>query len=95
MGRSTEPAKTANVLIRFDGKRKALVRRAARLSGLSMSEYVRLRIVSLATREIEESETGVLRLNREDQLAFWRAVQNPPPPTRAQRALGALVRSVR
>ncbi len=94
MGRSAEPAKTANVLIRFDAKRKAKIRRAAELSGLSLSDYVRSRIVGIAERDIEEAETGVLRLKREDQIALWRALQNPPPPTKAQRALGKLIRSV-
>lgn len=93
MGRS-EPTKTANVLIRFDAKRKAKIRRAAELRGLSLSDYVRTRIVSIAERDLEEAQTGVLRLAREDQVALWRALQNPPPPTRAQRALGRLIRSV-
>lgn len=95
MGRSTEPAKTANVLIRFDARRKARVRRAAELSGLSVSDYVRSRIVSIAERDIEEAETGVLRLKRGDQIALWQALQNPPPLTKKQRALGALIRTVR
>lgn len=94
MSRASEPAKTANVLIRFDTKRKALVRRAAALNGLTVSDYVRSRIVNLALRDIEEVETGVLRLRRADQIAFWQALQNPPRPTKAQKALGALVRSV-
>ncbi|MBL8951521.1 MAG: DUF1778 domain-containing protein [Myxococcaceae bacterium] len=93
MGRASSP-KTANVLIRFDARRKATVRRAAALRGLSVSDYVRSRIVSLAERDLEEAETGVLRLGREAQLSLWRALQNPPPPTKAQRALGELIRSV-
>ncbi len=94
MGRHTEPAKTANVLIRVDAKNKARIRRAAELSGLSVSDYVRSRISGIAERDIEEAETGVLRLNRADQLALWKALQNPPPLSKAQRALGALIRSV-
>lgn len=87
-------AKSVQVLIRFDAKRKRLVRRAAELNGLSLSDYVRSRIVKIALRDVEEVETGVLRLQKEDQIAFWRALQRPPAPTRAQKALGALVRSV-
>jgi uncharacterized protein (DUF1778 family) len=94
MGRHSEPPKSASVLVRFDAKRKAKVRRAAELTGLSLSDYVRSRIVSIAERDIEEAETGVLRLRRDDQLALWRALQSPPAPTKAQRALGALIRSV-
>jgi uncharacterized protein (DUF1778 family) len=94
MARSTEANKTASVLIRFDARRKARIKRAADLTGLSLSDYVRSRIVRIAERDIEEAETGVLRLRREDQISFWRALQSPPKPTKAQRALGALVRSV-
>ncbi len=94
MGRHNEPAKTANVLIRVDAKNKARIRRAAELSGLSVSDYVRSRISGIAARDIEEAQTGVLRLNRGDQLALWTALQRPPPPTKAQRALGTLIRAV-
>ena len=94
MGRFPEPTKSASVLIRIDAKRKARVKRAADLTGLSLSDYVRSHIVRIAERDIEAAETGVLRLAREDQVSLWRALQNPPPPTKAQRALGALVRSV-
>ncbi len=94
VGRSPEPAKTANVLIRFDAKRKARIRRAAELRGLSVSDYVRSRIVAIAERDIEEAQTWVLRLGREDQIVPWRALQKPRPPTKAQRALGKLIRSV-
>lgn len=93
MGRSGA-AKTANVLIRFDAKRKARVRRAAELRGLTVSDYIRTRIDSIVDRDLEEAETGVLRLSREDQIALWRALQNPPPPTKQQRELGALIRSM-
>jgi len=55
---------------------------------------VRSRIISLARQDVEEADTGVLRLPREAQIAFWQALQNPPPPTEAQRRLGALVRSM-
>jgi hypothetical protein len=41
-----------------------------------------------------EAEIEVLRLSREDQMAFWQALQRPPAPTAAQRRLGRLIRSV-
>ena len=40
------------------------MRRAASLRGLSVSDYVRTRIVPLARQDVEEAETGVLRLPR-------------------------------
>lgn len=87
-------AKDANLLVRFDRGAKTLVQRAAATRGLSVSDYVRTRIVPLAKQDIAEADTGVLRLPREDQIVFWQALQHPPAPTAAQRRLGELVRSV-
>ena len=89
------PTKDANLLVRFDNRAKAIVKRAASFRGLSMSDYVRSRIVPLAQRDLEEATTGVLRLSREDQIALWKALQQPRKLTRAQKALGRLVRAVR
>jgi uncharacterized protein (DUF1778 family) len=86
--------KDANVLVRFDAKSKKKVTQAAASRGLSVSDYVRTRMLSVANQDIAEAETGVLRLSREHQIAFWSALQNPPKATAAQRRLGELVRSV-
>lgn len=86
--------KDANLLVRFDRTSKTLVQRAAAARGLSVSDYVRTRILSLARQDVDEAETQVLRLAREDQIVFWQALQQPPAPTAAQRRLGALIRSV-
>lgn len=88
------PSKDESLLVRLDAAGKTLVKRAAAIRGLNVSDYVRSRIVKLALQDVEEADTGVLRLHREDQIAFWQALQNPPPLTEAQRKLGALVRSV-
>lgn len=86
--------KDANLLVRFDRDAKALVQRAASLRGLTVSDYVRSRIVPMARQEVDEASTGVLRLPKDAQIAFWQALQRPPAPTKAQRALGKLIRSV-
>jgi uncharacterized protein (DUF1778 family) len=94
-GRRGAPAnKDANLLVRFDRSGKSLVQRAAAARGLSVSDYVRTRILSLARQDVAEAETQVLRLPREDQIVFWQALQQPLAPTAAQRRLGRLVRSV-
>ena len=84
-----------SLLVRVDRRSKALLRRAAAAKGLSISDYVRSRVVPLARQDIVEADTGVLKLSRDDQIALWRALQSPPPPTAAQRGLGKLIRSVR
>ena len=88
-------AKDANLLVRFDKQSKLLVQRAATTRGLSVSDYVRSRILPLAQQDVLEAETQMLRLPREAQIAFWRALQEVAPPTPVQRQLGALIRSVR
>jgi uncharacterized protein (DUF1778 family) len=94
MSQATRAAKDTNVLVRFDRRAKALIQRAARHRGLSVSDYVRSRIVPLAQQDVEEAATSVLRLGKDDQIALWRALQRPQAPTAAQKALGRLVRSV-
>lgn len=88
-------AKDANLLVRFDKQSKLLVQRAAMTRGLSVSDYVRSRILPLAQQDLLEAETQMLRLPKEAQIAFWRALQEVAPPTPVQRKLGALIRSVR
>ena len=98
MSRASAPkdqVRDESLLVRVDRRSKALLRKAAAAKGLSVSDYVRSRVVPLARQDIVEAETGVLRLSRDDQVALWRALQNPPSPTAAQRALGKLIRSVR
>ena len=90
----TAGSKDANLLVRFDRGAKSLVQQAASLRGLTVSDYVRSRIVPMAKQDVDEASTGVLRLPKEAQIAFWQALQRPPAPTAAQRALGKLVRSV-
>jgi uncharacterized protein (DUF1778 family) len=84
-----------SLLVRVDKRSKSLLRKAAATRGLSVSDYVRSRVVPLARQDVIEADTGVLKLSRDDQAALWRALQSPRTPTPAQRALGKLIRSVR
>lgn len=90
-----EAVRDESLLVRVDRRSKALLRRAAATKGLSVSDYVRSRVVPLARQDVVEADTGVLKLSRDDQVALWRALQSPPRPTAAQRALGKLIRAVR
>jgi uncharacterized protein (DUF1778 family) len=92
--RRVKAAKDANLLVRFDRGAKVLVQRAAHLRGSTVSDYVRSKILALAKQDIEEASFGVLRLPKADQIAFWRALQDPSAPTEAQKKVGRLVRSV-
>ena len=80
-----EPVRDESLLVRVDSRSKALLRRAAATKGLSVSDYVRSRVVPLARQDVDEADTGVLRLSRDHQVALWRALQAPPRPNAAQR----------
>jgi uncharacterized protein (DUF1778 family) len=91
----TDGPRDESLLVRVDRRSKALLRKAAAARGLTVSDYVRSRVVPLARQDLIEADTGVLKLSRDDQISLWRALQSPRPATAAQRALGKLIRSVR
>jgi uncharacterized protein (DUF1778 family) len=93
--RASASGKTENLMIRVDLSSKRVIAKAARLRGVSTSDYVRSVVVSQARREVKESQSQTLSLSPEDQLAFWRALSEPVALTRRQRALGKLMRGER
>lgn len=82
-------------MIRVDRTSKGIIAKAARLRGVSASDYVRTVVVSEARREIKEFQSQTVMLSPQDQLAFWQALQAPAPLTRRQRELGRLMRGER
>jgi uncharacterized protein (DUF1778 family) len=88
-------AKTANLMIRVDRSSKNVIARAARLRGVSASDYVRSVVLSQARREIEDARTRTITLTPAEQLAFWLALQEPASLTPRQRALGRIARGDR
>jgi uncharacterized protein (DUF1778 family) len=89
------PQKTGkgdNLMVRLDRQSKTLVRRVASLRGVSTSDYVRSIVIAAARRDLIESERSVISLSAEEQLAFWRALNEVPTLTPAQRRLGKLMR---
>ena len=86
--------KDTTLLVRCDRSTKELIRKAAEVRGLSMSDYMRMQVKASAARDVLEAETGILKLAKEDQIAFWQLLQRPAKPTEAQKKLGHLVRSV-
>jgi uncharacterized protein (DUF1778 family) len=80
----TPSKKSENLMVRVDRSSKSVIARAARLRGVSASDYVRSIVVAEARREVEESRTKALLLRPEEQLAFRRALQRPISLTRRQ-----------
>jgi uncharacterized protein (DUF1778 family) len=56
-----------------------MMERAAALRGLTLTAYVTATMGEDARRTIEEVE--IIRLSRADQIAFAKALINPPAPT--------------
>lgn len=83
---------TSPLMVRLDKTSKAALRDAAKLRGISVSDYVRTVTVAQARREVDSARQQIISLSAEEQLAFWRALQDPRPLTRAQRQLGRIMR---
>jgi uncharacterized protein (DUF1778 family) len=56
-----------------------VIERAAMLRGLTVTAYVTATMGEDARRTIEQTE--IIRLSRQDQIAFAKALINPPEPT--------------
>jgi uncharacterized protein (DUF1778 family) len=78
-----ESTRTARIEARIAPEALAIVKRAAKLQGRSVSDFVVAAAQEAASRTIEE--TQIIRLSVEDQRAFAEAIINPPKPTPALR----------
>ena len=88
-------SKSENLMVRMDRPSKGVIARAARLRGVSASDYVRSVVVAHARRELEESRAQTLKLSAAEQLAFWSALREPVSLTARQRELARLMRGGR
>jgi len=78
-----EPTRTARIEARIAPDALAVVKRAAEITGRSVSDFVVAAAQEAANRTIED--TQIIRLSVEDQRAFAEAILNPPEPTSALR----------
>ena len=91
--RTRKPA--SPLMVRLDTADKAVLAAAARLRRVSVSDYVRTVTVAQAAREVGAAEGQTIALTPAEQLAFWKALSEPPVLTPAQRKLGELMRGKR
>ncbi len=82
----------SSLKVRLDGASKRVLKKAAELRGISVSDYVRTVIVAQARREVDSAREQVVSLTAEEQLTFWRALQEPRPLSRPQRQLRRIMR---
>jgi uncharacterized protein (DUF1778 family) len=83
---------SASLMVRLDEESKGLLAAAASLRQISVSDYVRTVTVAQARREVDQARQRTIALTPEEQLAFWKALEEPVRLTSAQRKLGRLMR---
>jgi uncharacterized protein (DUF1778 family) len=74
---------TARLEARLPVEVHALLTRAAKMQGRTLTDFVVAAAHDAARRTIEETE--ILRLSADDQLMFAQALINPPEPNDALR----------
>jgi uncharacterized protein (DUF1778 family) len=96
--RSTGPkgkavnATVCSLMVRLDQESKTVLQRAAALRRISVSDQVRAVTVTQARKEVQAAEEQTLVLTAEEQLAFWKALNETPTLTATQEKLGSLMR---
>jgi uncharacterized protein (DUF1778 family) len=89
-----KPAPSASpLMVRLDEKSKACLTRAAQLRRVSVSDYVRTVAVAQARKEVAAAGQQTIALTPDEQLEFWKALQQPVRLTASQKKLGAIMRS--
>jgi uncharacterized protein (DUF1778 family) len=92
---SSAANKTANLRVRVDRSSKQVIARAARIRGVSVSDYVRSVVVAQARREVEEAHIRTIVLTPDEQLTFWQALEQSAALSPPQRELGRVMRGER
>ena len=87
---ATEKSRGARLEARISVKQKAVLQRAAALSGRTLSEFVVASAQDAASRVIQEHET--IRLSRVEQIAFVSALLKPPAANARLRQAAAAYR---
>lgn len=82
-GKEEQASKGARLEARVTEAQKALLLRAAHLTGRSLSEFVVTSAQEAARRTVREHET--MKLSLRDQKAFVAALLEPPAPGRRLR----------
>ncbi len=84
--------KSSQLMVRLDEESKSYIAKAAELRQISISDYVRMVIVTQARHEVSQAARNTIALTPEEQLSFWNALDGPPKLTHAQRELGRTMR---
>ena len=85
-----DESRGARLEARISVQQKIVLQQAATLSGRTLSEFVVASAQEAASRIIQEHET--IRLGRAEQIAFVRALLDPPAPNARLRKAAATYR---
>ena len=80
---SPDERATDNIAMRVKPSDKERISRAAELSGVKLTTFVRATAAREAERILREHQTTAL--SERDRRTLLEALDNPPPPTRAAR----------
>ena len=80
---SSDERATDNIEMRVRPSDKKRISRAAELTGVKLTTFVRASAAREADRVLREHQTTTL--SERDRRAVLEALDNPPPPTRAAR----------
>jgi len=88
----SQPKPTSPLMVRLDESSKSVLSEAAALRGISVSDYVRTVTIAQARKEVEAAAHQVIALTPDEQLTFWKALEEPPRLTKRQKELGRLMK---
>jgi len=77
---------------RLDVESKKIIKQAAALRRVGLSDYVRLVLVPAARQEVEHAKQQVIHMTPVEQEAFWKALQSPSSLTAEQKRLASIMR---
>jgi uncharacterized protein (DUF1778 family) len=79
-------------MVRLDDDSKTCLSQAAKLRGISLSDYVRTVTVPQARREVLAAREQTLAMTPTEQLDFWNTLAAPPTLSESQKRLGSIMR---
>lgn len=72
---------------RLDPGSKSIIEKAAKLRGISQTDYLKAILIPFAKQEILEAENGGVKLSKIEQSEFWQALNEPVKLTINQKKL--------
>jgi len=92
--KKSKKPKHTTLMVRLDQESKGYLQQAANLKKLSVSDYVRQFVVKQAKQDVAVQHDRVIRLNPEDQLRFWKALNAPPKLNKGLRKLSKIMKGL-